>query len=212
MAEQSATRTLARDDDRAPPASPAPGPPGEATGDGWTIAREAWAILVGVSLAQRRIWLKAGMDEGLTPPQAISLMRLNPDAPPSLGDLARHMHCDASYATALADRLEERGFVERRVRPADRRVRELVLTAEGLAAQRRLRAAFTTPPPGLDELPEDDQIALMRIARRLADHADPEVAESLGMPRPHGPDGCGSGLRPGDAGPARGGVGGPPVG
>jgi MarR family transcriptional regulator, organic hydroperoxide resistance regulator len=55
------------------------------------------------------------------------------------------MHCDASYATALADRLEERGLVERRVSATDRRVRELVPTAEGLAAQKRLRAAFTSP-------------------------------------------------------------------
>lgn len=146
------------------------------------IAREAWAILVGLSLAQRRVWLEAGAKEGLTPPQAITLMRLRPDAPPSLGDLARHMHCDASYATALADRLEERRLVERRVSASDRRVRELVPTAEGIAAQERLRAAFTTPPPGLDELSEDDVQALMRIAEKLAEYADPDVAATLGIP------------------------------
>lgn len=152
-----------------------------------TSAREAWAILVGISLAQRRVWLEAGAREGLTPPQAISLMRLQPDAPPSLGDLARHMHCDASYATALADRLEERGLVERRVSRTDRRVRELVPTAAGVEAQQRLREAFISPPPGLDQLPEEDVEALMRIAERLAEHADPEVAASLGIPLPASP-------------------------
>ncbi|MGD9573185.1 MAG: MarR family winged helix-turn-helix transcriptional regulator [Thermoleophilia bacterium] len=146
------------------------------------VAREAWAILVGLSLAQRRVWLEAGAKEGLTPPQAITLMRLRPDTPPSLGDLARHMHCDASYATALADRLEERGLVERRVSASDRRVRELVPTPEGIAAQERLRAAFTTPPPGLDTLSEDDVQALMRIAEKLAEYADPDVAATLGIP------------------------------
>jgi DNA-binding MarR family transcriptional regulator len=150
-------------------------------------AREAWAILVGLSLAQRRVWLEAGAREGLTPPQAISLMRLQPDTPPSLGDLARHMHCDASYATALADRLEERGLVERRVSATDRRVRELVPTAAGVEVQRRLREAFITPPPGLDQLPEEDVEALMRIAERLAESADPEVAASLGIPLPTRP-------------------------
>jgi MarR family transcriptional regulator, organic hydroperoxide resistance regulator len=153
------------------------------TGGGAAMAREAWAILVGVSLSQRQVWLEAGQAEGLTPPQAISLMRLSPEEPRRLGELARGMHCDASYATALADRLEERGFVERRVSATDRRVRELVPTAAGLAAQKRLRAAFTTPPPGLDVLSEDDQLALMRIAECLAGHADPEVAESLGIRR-----------------------------
>lgn len=149
-------------------------------------AREAWAILVGVALGQRPIWLQAGNELGLTPPQAISLMRLDPANPPRLGDMARHMHCDASYATAIADRLEERGFVERRISATDRRVRELVPTPAGLDAQRALRAAFTSPPPGLDDLPEDDQIALMRIAERLAERADPSVAASLGMPLPPG--------------------------
>jgi len=157
------------------------GHPGD-TGDGaCSIAREAWAILVGVSMSQRKVWLDAGQAEGLTPPQAVSLMKLSPDDPSRLGDLAKHMHCDASYATALADRLEERGFVERRVSATDRRVRELVPTAAGVAAQKRLRAAIIAPPPGLDELPEEDQLALMRIAERLAERADPRVAARLGL-------------------------------
>lgn len=145
------------------------------------VAREAWAILMDLALAQRRVWLEAGAREGLTPPQAISLMKLRPDAPPSLGDLAKHMSCDASYATALADRLEERGLVERRVSATDRRVRELVPTAEGVAAQGRLRAAFTTPPPGLDRLSPEDAEALMRVAEHLAEYADPEIAATLGV-------------------------------
>lgn len=156
-------------------------------GDEPHTGREAWAILVGVALGQRRIWLEAGNELGLTPPQAISLMRLDPANPPRLGDMARHMHCDASYATAIADRLEARGFVERRVSRTDRRVRELVPTPAGLDAQRALRAAFTSPPPGLDDLPDDDQLALMRIAERLAERADPAVAASLGMPLPTRP-------------------------
>lgn len=149
---------------------------------GGSIAREAWGILVGVWLGQRKEWLDAGQAEGLTPPQAMTLMRLSPDDPRSLGDLARHMHCDASYATALADRLEERGFVERRVSATDRRVRELVPTAAGLAAQARLRTAFTRPPDGIDDLSDEDGLALMRVAERLAERADPDVARALGMP------------------------------
>lgn len=150
--------------------------------DAAATAREAWATLVGLWFARRRVWLDVAAREGLTSPQAISLMRLQPHEPPSLGDLARHMNCDASYATALADRLEERGLVERRVSETDRRVRELVLTPAGLEVQQRLREAFTVPPAGLEDLPAEDAEALMRIAERLAERADPEVAASLGVP------------------------------
>lgn len=152
-----------------------------------SIGHEAWTLLVGVFLAHRSVWLAAGQAEGLTPPQAVSLMRLSADDPPSLGELARHMHCDASYATTLADRLEERGFVERRVSATDRRVKELVPTRAGLAAQKRLQEAFTSPPPGLLELSDDDQRALLRVARLLFEHSDPEVAERMGIALPRAP-------------------------
>lgn len=141
----------------------------------------AWATLVGVLFSHRERWLAAGQAEGLTPPQAMALMKVRADAPPSLGELARYIRCDASYATMLADRLEERGFVERRVSETDRRVKELVPTEDGLAAQRRLSEAFTAPPPGLELLGEDDQEALLRIAVFLADHAETDLAASIGI-------------------------------
>src|SRR5687768_7013666 len=93
---------------------------------------EAWAMFVGISMSLRAGWLEAGQAEGLTPPQAMSLMSLRADEPRRIGDLAKTMHCDASYATALADRLEERGFVARRPSATDRRVKELVPTKAGL--------------------------------------------------------------------------------
>jgi hypothetical protein len=43
-----------------------------------------------------------------------------------------------------------------------------VPTDAGRAVQDRLRAAFTTPPPALLELPEDDLRALLDIARRVS--------------------------------------------
>ena len=149
-------------------------------------AREAWAILVGLSLAQRRVWLEAGMREGLTPPQAISLMRLQPDAPPSLGDLARHMHCDASYATALADRLEERGLVERYPDPEDRRGTLLRPTDAGRTAFQEYRRQRDSELAALLEpWPPEDRGALIRLLGRLNDDLERGHAHAASHAHPH---------------------------
>jgi DNA-binding MarR family transcriptional regulator len=138
--------------------------------------------MVGVFMSMRAGWLAAAVAEGLTPPQAISLMRLMPGDPPSLGDLAKHMHCDASYATALADRLEERGLAERRVSAGDRRVKELVPTPAGVAARERLRRAYLTGPAALADLTPEEVEVFHRIATRLSQSVDPSQPYLLGLP------------------------------
>lgn len=81
---------------------------------------------------------------GYTIPQARLLDLLRPDHPMPMTEIARELHCDTSNATGLVDRLEQRGLIERRTSPTDRRVRAVALTEEGLAErealQRRLRA------------------------------------------------------------------------
>jgi DNA-binding MarR family transcriptional regulator len=146
------------------------------------LVDEAWGLMVGVFMAMRTSWLAAAAGEGLTPPQAITLMRLTPDNPPSLGDLAKQMHCDASYATALADRLEERGLAERRVSAGDRRVKELVPTAAGVAARERLLSAYLTAPAGLADLTPEEAGVFHRIATRLSESVDPSLPALLGLP------------------------------
>jgi DNA-binding MarR family transcriptional regulator len=65
---------------------------------------------------------------GLTPQQARTVLWL--EEPSAMHGLARHLDCDASNVTGLADRLEELGLVER-VPGADRRVKLLRLTPRG---------------------------------------------------------------------------------
>ena len=68
-----------------------------------------------------------------------------------------------SYLSVLVDRLERRGVVERRLDPSDRRVKALVLTAEG----ERLRAAFwvalTEDPGALAPLGDADLRTLTQV-------------------------------------------------
>jgi DNA-binding MarR family transcriptional regulator len=137
------------------------------------LAEDAWSRLAALFWQRRPDWLKAGAAEGLTPPQTVALLRLRDDAPPLLGDIARDLHCDASYATALADRLEERGLAARRPSAQDRRAKELVLTDAGRAAQERLRASFREPPPALLQLSEDELRTLAAIARQLSPDGGP---------------------------------------
>ena len=66
---------------------------------------------------------------GLTPLQARTVLWLQ--EPSAMRSLARHLACDASNVTGLADRLEELGMVER-TPGDDRRVKLLRLTPRGV--------------------------------------------------------------------------------
>jgi len=66
--------------------------------------------------------------------------------------MASTLCCDASMATWLVDRLEERGLVERHTPPGDRRVKTVVLTPLGIKTRDWLRASFYDPPSALLDL------------------------------------------------------------
>jgi DNA-binding MarR family transcriptional regulator len=100
---------------------------------------------------------------GLTEPQALLIRRLR--EPMSMGNAAEALHCDASNLTGIVDRLEKRGLVGRRTLPADRRVKELVLTDAGRNVLRELEE-LATAAPGLSDLSSDEQGALLRLLRR----------------------------------------------
>ena len=83
----------------------------------------------------------------LSEPLADALWQLDPSQPPqSRGSLAKRLGCDPSNVTFLADRLEERGLVERATDPSDRRVKALKLTAAGVSVRRRLVEATINGP------------------------------------------------------------------
>src|SRR6476660_4466730 len=72
-------------------------------------------------------------------------------------DLADRLHCDPSNVTFLADRLEERGLIERRPDLSDRRVKLLALTTAGLAVRTRIVQAAATRSPLARLSPADQQ-------------------------------------------------------
>jgi DNA-binding MarR family transcriptional regulator len=88
-------------------------------------------------------------DLGLTPGHMKALSLLDPDQPKPMRAMADSLACDASMVTWLVDRLEERGLVERRASPSDRRVKTLVLTPLGIRTRERLAEALYAPPAEL---------------------------------------------------------------
>ncbi len=69
------------------------------------------------------------------------------DTSVTMKDLGEQMHCDRSFITMIADTLEERGLARREPNDTDRRVKNLVLTPDGLTLKRRLEGALVTQMP-----------------------------------------------------------------
>lgn len=113
----------------------------------------------------------------LTAAQALLLRQIVGAVP--MGEIAGKLGCDASNLTGIVDRLETRGLVERRVNPADRRVKQLVLTGAGSRLRERA-AAISMVAPGVSALSADELRALRELLRRAigaptAQRADPSA-------------------------------------
>jgi DNA-binding MarR family transcriptional regulator len=107
----------------------------------------------------------AVVEHGLTPPLFGTLNAL--EHPRSMGEVAERLACDASYVTGLADRLEEMDLAERRPDPADRRVKQLVLTERGRRVRHEVRAAMGSTYDLIPELDDDDVRDLTRLLRKI---------------------------------------------
>src|ERR671911_1689211 len=112
-----------------------------------TLAREAWQPLARFffdTVRQRQRILAA---YGLTPNDMRALATLDTETGRTMRELADEWVCDASNATWIVDRLEERGLAERRTVPGDRRGKFRVFASRGGETRGRvLPAVFETPP------------------------------------------------------------------
>ena len=136
------------------------------------LATEAWRLMAEFASAnfRRRAQTEQMRKLGMTPAHYRALSMLDPNEPRPMRAMADGLACDASMATWLVDRLEERGLVERRTPPNDRRVKTIVLTARGIKTREMLRESFWDPPQelvGLDiQTLETLNAALKKLPRR----------------------------------------------
>lgn len=131
------------------------------------LAAEAWQPLARFFMETARHRSKVLQGEGLTPNDAKALVALDETDGRTMSDLADLWVCDASNATWIVDRLEERGLAERRNVPTDRRVKLVVLTPLGAATRDRVMRAMYEPPPELLALRREDLEALRDAVTRL---------------------------------------------
>ncbi|HEU5205140.1 MAG TPA: MarR family transcriptional regulator [Candidatus Limnocylindrales bacterium] len=124
-------------------------------------AAELMDLMYGV---MRRIWEHA---ERRLAPQALSLKHYWAlhalDEPMSMGALGERLGIDASYVTTIADQLEERGLIERRPHPTDRRIKSLALTPEGRRTRERLVDQLWTDVHVLEALTQGERAELRRL-------------------------------------------------
>lgn len=87
----------------------------------------------------------------------------------AMKDLGRRMRCDPSFVTSIADSLEQRGLARREPSPADRRVKNLVLTAEGLDLKEQLEREMLAGMPWCEILTVAERQTLLTLIRKLTD-------------------------------------------
>ena len=109
----------------------------------------------------------------LSPPLLKAIMSLEPGQAKPMGVLAEGWACDASWVTGIIDGLEERGYVERRVLPTDRRVKVVEITELGVKAKARALECLYEPPPSLNALSRQELRTLRDLLRTVRQASPP---------------------------------------
>jgi DNA-binding MarR family transcriptional regulator len=87
--------------------------------------------------------------------------------PVTMSELGRQMHCDRSFVTMIADTLEDRGLARREPNPNDRRLKNLVLTPQGLELKMRLEAELLAQMPWSHALDRNERATLLELIRKM---------------------------------------------
>jgi DNA-binding MarR family transcriptional regulator len=132
-----------------------------------TLAADVWQAIFGFFYNAGSRHVAVSQELGLTPGHVKALLELQPGEPRSMGSIAEALHCDASNATWLVDRLEERALVERATVPTDRRVKTVVLTPLGVQTRAAVIERLQEPPDELVALDREDLEQLRAALAKL---------------------------------------------
>ena len=147
------------------------GEPGEARPNGPALNREildAFGALV-KQLAATGQSIAASFR--VAPSDLLALVKLDGVLP--MKELAQRMGCDASFVTAVADALERHGLGRRVPWLRDRRVKNLVLTPDGLAAKERLMRELAERMPWCYALDDAERQCFLGLLRKMLGNPGP---------------------------------------
>jgi MarR family transcriptional regulator, organic hydroperoxide resistance regulator len=96
-----------------------------------------------------------------------AIRRLDPAV--TMKDLGQRLHCDPSFVTMIADALEQRGLAKREPNPADRRIKNLVLTPRGVEIKAALEHEALGLMPWTAALSTDEREQLLGLIRKMND-------------------------------------------
>jgi DNA-binding MarR family transcriptional regulator len=88
-------------------------------------------------------------------------------------ELAERLYLDPSNLTALIDRLEELGLVERTADAGDRRVKRLVITARGTELSEEIIGSVFAASQVFAVLDDREQRELLDLLTRLVETPEP---------------------------------------
>ena len=110
---------------------------------------------------------------GIAPSDLLALFKL--DEVMTMKELAQHMSCDASFVTTIADTLERRGLARREPSLRDRRVKNLVLTPEGIAVKERMFQELALRMPWCYGLDEKERHVFLALIQKMLVAAPPHA-------------------------------------
>jgi DNA-binding MarR family transcriptional regulator len=102
---------------------------------------------------------------GLSPSDLLALFKLDDGI--TMKELARRMGCDASFVTMVADELEKHGLARREQSERDRRVKNLVLTPEGVAAKEEMMRELAARMPWSSALSYTERQSFLSLLRKM---------------------------------------------
>jgi MarR family transcriptional regulator, lower aerobic nicotinate degradation pathway regulator len=141
------------------------------------LVASATFLLKRLGYAAKEQAMAAYEQTGLHPYHHAILIALDEGSHATQGSIADALGYDRGQLVGLLDELEERGFVERRRDPEDRRRHLVSLTPEGKKALGRLRTvARQSEDQFLDPLTEEERARLHELLLRLAKKHEPRCA------------------------------------
>ena len=126
---------------------------------------ELMEALAAVGAAYFQDFAAAAARHGLSSSQAKALGAVQEPVP--MRALAGRLGCDASNVTGIVDRLESLGLANREAAAGDRRVKIVVITAEGRDILSRIRSEMARTHQAFEAMTDEQRVALHSICGQV---------------------------------------------